>query len=82
MTRDIHDYGRRLSRALKILRDDPGLSESNRKAILEFAHYCQAEGLQAPTIVRKAAKALARDFGEATYRPCIRADITRGINPP
>ena len=40
---DIHDYSGRYQRALRLLREDWEISEENRKAILDFAEYCQAQ---------------------------------------
>ncbi|MBI4361954.1 MAG: tyrosine-type recombinase/integrase [Euryarchaeota archaeon] len=46
-----HQYDKRLTGALQRLEKDDIL-EANRQKIREFIHWCQAEGLSAPRIVR------------------------------
>jgi hypothetical protein len=82
---DIHDYGGRYRRALRLLREDSEISEDNRKDILDFAEYCQAQGLQVPSIVRhifglrKAARVLGKPFKDADKADIVRlvAEIER-----
>jgi len=56
------------------------ISEENRTKIIEFAEYCQAQGLHVPSIVRhifglrKAAKRLGESFKDADKN-----DITRPV---
>jgi len=82
---DIHDYSGRYRRALRLLREDSDISEENRKNILDFAEYCEAQGLQVPSIVRhifglrKAARALGKPFEYADKADIVRlvAEIER-----
>jgi len=70
---------------LTLLREDTGISEENRKSILDFAEYCQAQGLQVPSIVRhifglrKAARVLGKSFKDADKADIVRlvAEIER-----
>ena len=75
---NIHDYSGRYEGALRLVREDAEISEQNRKEILSFAEYCQADGLELPSIVRhmfalrKAAKFLAKPFRDADKNDIIR----------
>ena len=78
MASDIHDYSARFRRAMRILREDSQIIEPNRKALLEFVEYCQAQGYEVPTIVRhifclrKVSKILGKSFRRATRDDMIR----------
>ena len=82
---DIHDYKGRFERAQKIVREDPEISDENRNEILKFVEYCQAQGLQTPSIVRhifglrKAAVSLGKPFMNADKNDIVRlvAEIER-----
>jgi integrase/ribosomal protein L40E len=63
---------------MRILREDTELLEANRKLLLEFVEYCQAQGFEVPTIVRhifclrKASKILNKSFRDATKDDLVR----------
>jgi hypothetical protein len=42
---DIHEYNRRMGRALKRLNDHPGISEENKRRLLEYLECLEDEGL-------------------------------------
>jgi len=63
---------------MRILREDSEIVEPNRKTLLEFVEYCQAQGFEVPTIVRhifslrKASKILDKSFKKATKDDIVR----------
>ncbi len=69
---DIHDFRKRLERAVKRLKEHPGVSEDNKQLIMRFIESIKAEGLslarqtgyvQRLTLI---AHMLRKDFQEAT----------------
>jgi integrase/recombinase XerD len=84
---DIHDYRGRYQRALKNLREDLEISDETRNLILNFAEYCEAQGLEIPSIVRhvfalrRAARLLGKPFKEANKNDIIRlvTEIERAL---
>jgi len=78
---DIHHYDKRLAGGISSLQRDKKLIPANRKAILEFLEFAQADGLSVPRqiryifVLRKLSRLLGKPFKQA-----IKADMIRIIS--
>jgi len=52
MDHDAHNYKRRLERQLQLLKEDPSISEKNKKLINQFIDFAYSEGITTGRIVR------------------------------